>query len=111
MLQRPRSSAVVVRVSPRNVADTVSSGAAAPQTWTGRPRCTTMWSASTDGNVTSANAQVEKMKVEKMKVEKVEIEITMSAQAKRTKGESCRRDLRVMCKFLGYEKADRMSAL
>src|SRR6185437_15933948 len=54
MLHRPSGPVVVDCVSSRNVTDTVSFGVAIPQTWTGRFRCTTMWSAKMDGNFTSA---------------------------------------------------------
>src|ERR1700722_1870869 len=58
-LQRPSSAAVVDFVSPRNVAETASCGAAMPQTCTGSPRWITMWSASRAGSVTSAWERVE----------------------------------------------------
>src|SRR5487761_1226753 len=55
-LHRPKGPVVVLSVSSRNVPDTVSFGVAIPQTWTGRFRCTTIWSAKIDGRRTSAPA-------------------------------------------------------
>src|SRR5258708_27285898 len=53
-LQRPRSSAVSVLVSPRNVTAMLSPRVALPQTCTGIPRRRTMWAARSPGSVASA---------------------------------------------------------